>query len=289
MKFAMLTDSTCDLSPELAQKLELDIVPLILSVDGKEYHHFLDYRELEVHDFYKQLCGGAPVQTSQISPEEFRSYLEPPLKEGRDVLYIVFSSGTSGTFGTASMVGKELQEQYPNNRVVVYDSLSCSGGEGLLVYLAASYAQTGKTLDETVAYLDSIRPRLVHWFTVDDLDHLHRGGRISAAAALVGGMLGIKPVLHVDDEGRLIPMEKVRGRRKSLDRLVEHMTETAENAAEQTVFICHADCLQDGEYVKEQVRTRTGAKDVRLFYIGPLIGCHSGPGTIALFFLGSKR
>lgn len=289
MNFAMLTDSTCDLPQELAQELELGIVPLILSVDGKEYHHYLDYRELGMRDFYTRLDAGAPVQTAQISPAEFRAVLEPPLQTGRDVLYIVFSSGASGTFGTASLVGRELQADYPDRRVAVYDSLCCSGGEGLLVYLAARYAQTGKTLDEVLAYLDEIRPKLVHWFTVDDLDHLHRGGRISAAAALVGGMLGIKPVLHVDDEGRLISMEKVRGRRKSLDRLVDRMAETAENALEQTVFVCHANCAEDGDYVVRQVKERTGAEDVRLFYIGPLIGSHSGPGTVALFFLGGKR
>ena len=289
MQFAMLTDSTCDLPQELAQELELGIVPLILTVDGTEYRHYLDYRELSVRDFYTRLNAGAPVQTAQIGPAEFRDVLESPLKEGRDVLYLVFSSGTSGTFQTASLVGRELQADYPGRRVVIYDTLCCSGGEGLFVYLAARYAQSGKTLDEVLAYLDGIRPRLVHWFTVDDLDHLHRGGRISAAAALVGGMLGIKPVLHVDDAGRLIPMEKVRGRRKALARLVDHMAETAENAPEQTVFVCHADCPDDGAYVVRQVKERTGAKDVRLFYIGPLIGCHSGPGTVALFFLGSKR
>ncbi|MFT9077364.1 DegV family protein [Ethanoligenens sp.] len=289
MDFVLLTDSTCDLSPQMAEELAVSVIPLIYSIDGKEYYHYVDNRELNIHMYYDQLRAGAYPQTAQISPLEFREAFEPHLRAGKDVLYIAFSSGISGTYNTAAMVAKELQTEYPDRRMIVYDSLCASGGEGLLVYHAAKLAQTGQPLDTVLAWLDENRTKLVHWFTVDDLNHLHRGGRITGAAALVGGMLGIKPVLHVDDEGRLIPMEKVRGRRKALDRLVDHMIETAVDPVNQTVFINHADCMDDARYVEKQVRARVGATDIHLYYIGPLIGAHSGPGTLALFFLGSKR
>lgn len=289
MNFVLLTDSTCDLAPQMAEALSIQVIPLIYSIDGKEYYHHIDNRELDIHTFYDRLRAGLYPQTAQVSPLEFREAIEPYLRDGKDVLYIAFSSGISGTCGTASMVAKELQADYPDRRIVVYDSLCASGGEGLLVYHAAKRAQEGQTMDEILTWLDENRTKLVHWFTVDDLEHLRRGGRISGAAALVGGMLGIKPVLHVDNEGRLVPMEKVRGRRKALDRLVDHMAETAVDPAHQTVFINHADCEEDARYVEEQVRTRLGVSDIHTTFIGPLIGAHSGPGTMALFFLGSKR
>lgn len=289
MDFVLTTDSTCDLAPAMAEDLSVSVIPLIYTVGGKEYHHYVDNRELDIHTFYEQLRAGTFPSTAQISPLEFRDCFEPHLRAGKDVLYIAFSSGISGTYATASMVSKELEADYPGRRVTVYDSLCASGGEGLLVYHAAKLAQTGKSLDDVVDWLNANRDRLVHWFTVDDLDHLHRGGRISGAAALVGGMLGIKPVLHVDDEGRLVPMEKVRGRRKALERLVDHMAETAVDPAGQTVFLNHADCADDAAFVAEQVRSRLGVRDIQTYYIGPLIGAHSGPGTVALFFLGSKR
>lgn len=289
MDFVLMTDSTCDLAPEMVQELALTVIPLIYSIDGQEYYHYVDNHELDIHTYYDKLRAGLFPQTAQISPQEFRKAFESRLRTGKDVLYIAFSSGISGTCSTASMVAKELQAEYPDRRLIVYDSLCASGGEGLLVYHAARLAQAGKTLDDVLAWLDGNRLRLVHWFTVDDLDHLHRGGRISGAAALVGGMLGIKPVLHVDDEGHLVPMEKVRGRRKALERLVDHMTETAIDPAHQTVFLNHADCPEDARFVEEQVRARLGVTDIHTNFIGPLIGAHSGPGTVALFFLGSKR
>lgn len=289
MSFVLLTDSTCDLAPEMAEALSVQVIPLIYSIDGKEYYHYIDNREMDIHTYYEQLRAGLYPQTAQISPLEFREAFEPHLRDGKDVLYLAFSGGISGTCNTASMVAKELQADYPERRLVVYDSLCASGGEGLLVYHAAKRAQEGQSMDEVLAWLDENRTKLIHWFTVDDLEHLRRGGRISGAAALVGGMLGIKPVLHVDDAGRLVPMEKVRGRRKALDRLVDHMVETAIDPAHQTVFINHADCEDDARYLAEQVRTRLNVSDIHTYYIGPLIGAHSGPGTMALFFLGSKR
>ena len=182
-----------------------------------------------------------------------------------------------------------MEEQFPGRRVEVFDSLAAYMGEGLLVYLAAQQQKAGLTLDQLLAWLKENVLHLCHWFTVDDLNHLKRGGRVSAATALVGTMLGIKPVLHVDDEGHLIPVSKVRGRKQSLDELVRKMAETALDPAGQTVFISHGDCLADAQYVEKRVRETLGVKKFYINFIGPVIGAHSGPGTVALFFLGQHR
>ena len=187
------------------------------------------------------------------------------------------------------MARDELQEKYPERKILVSDTLCASMGEGLLVFLAAQKRLAGMAIDDLYRWVEENKLNLCHWFTVDDLNHLKRGGRISAAAAMVGTMLGIKPVLHVDDEGHLVPVEKVRGRRKSLDALVSHMENTAIQPAEQTIFISHGDCKEDAEYVAQQVRDRLKVKTIFVNYIGPVIGSHSGPGTMALFFLGTKR
>ena len=227
--------------------------------------------------------------TTQVNSEEFLHVFTPLLEGGEDVLYIAFSSGLSGTCQSAVLARNELKKRFPNRRLEVFDSRCASMGEGLLVWHAAKLRQQGKSLEEVLAWLKENVLRLCHWFTVDDLNHLKRGGRVSTATALVGTMLGIKPVLHVDDEGHLIPVSKVRGRRQSLDSLVKHMQETAMDPAGQMVFISHGDCLEDARYVEEQVRQRLGVQEVRVGYIGPVIGAHSGPGTVALFFLGKER
>lgn len=211
------------------------------------------------------------------------------LAEGEDVLYIAFSSGLSGTCQSAFIAKQQLEEQFPGRRVEVFDSLAASMGEGLLVYLAAQQQKAGLTLDQLLAWLKENVLHLCHWFTVDDLNHLKRGGRVSAATALVGTMLGIKPVLHVDDEGHLIPVSKVRGRKQSLDELVRKMAETVLDPAGQTVFISHGDCLADAQYVEKRIRETLGVKKFYINFIGPVIGAHSGPGTVALFFLGQHR
>ena len=204
-------------------------------------------------------------------------------------LWVPRPSGLSGTCQSALLAREELRRRFPERRLEVFDSLCASMGEGLLVYHAAKLRQEGRDMDQVLAWLKENVLRLCHWFTVDDLNHLKRGGRVSTATALVGTMLGIKPVLHVDNEGHLISVSKVRGRRQSLEALVSRMEETAVNPAEQTVFISHGDCLEDARYVEEQVRQRLGVQEVRVGYIGPVIGAHSGPGTVALFFLGKER
>lgn len=287
--YQIVTDSTADLTPELIRQLDVQVIPLCYMMGGRTYHNIPGGGEMTDREFYAKLRGGAMSTTTQINSEEFLRVFTPLLEAGQDVLYIAFSSGLSGTCQSAQLAREELQKRFPQRKMVVFDSLCASMGEGLLVYYAAKLRQEGKSLEEVLAWLQENVLRLCHWFTVDDLNHLKRGGRVSTATALVGTMLGIKPVLHVDDEGHLIPVSKVRGRKQSLDALVKRMEETAQGPAGQMVFISHGDCLEDARYVERQVREKLGVQQVEVGYIGPVIGAHSGPGTVALFFLGKER
>ena len=287
--FLIITDSTCDMPQEMADELGLAILPIRVSMEDKEYAHYLDGRELGFHEFYEKLLAGVPAKTSAANQEDFLSLMEPALAAGRDVLYIGFSSGLSSTYNVGVMTAAQLAEKYPERKVYTVDSLSASFGEGLLVYHAVQQKLAGKSIDEVRAFVEENRLHLCHWFTVDDLQHLKRGGRVSAAAAVFGTMLNIKPVLHVDDEGHLIPVGKVQGRTTSIKALLKKMQETAIDPAEQVVFISHGDCEKDAEKLAAMVRESIGPKEIILNPIGPVIGAHSGPGTVALFFLGTKR
>ena len=287
--FLIITDSTCDMPQEMADELGLAILPIRVSMEDKEYAHYLDGRELGFHEFYEKLRAGVPAKTSAANQEDFISLMEPALAAGRDVLYIGFSSGLSSTYNVGVMTAAQLAEKYPERKVYTVDSLSASLGQGLLVYHAVQQKLAGRSIDEVRAFVEENRLHLCHWFTVDDLQHLKRGGRVSAAAAAFGTMLNIKPVLHVDDEGHLIPVGKVQGRTTSIKALLKKMQETAIDPAEQVVFISHGDCEKDAEKLAAMVRESIGPKEIVLNPIGPVIGAHSGPGTAALFFLGTKR
>ncbi len=287
--FAIVTDSSCDLPEETVRELGLTVLPLTFIIDGKEYKDYPDGRDMQPAEFYARMRKGALCKTSAVNVEVFKDSIEKLLIQGKDVLCISFSSGLSNTYNAAKIACGELAEKYAERKVFAVDSLSASLGQGLLVYLAAKKMQAGENITQVRGWLEENKLHLCHWFTVDDLDHLKRGGRISAAAALVGTMLNIKPVLHVDDAGRLIPVGKVRGRRASLDALVNHMEQTAIEPAGQTVFISHGDTSGDAGYVASEVKRRMGVKNVLINYVGPVIGTHSGPGTVALFFLGTKR
>ena len=289
MRYRILTDSTGDLTPELVQELDLTVIPMEFTVDGKSYRNYPDGHEMSAKDFYDLLRAVKTSTTAQINSHEFTEWADPILQAGEDLLYIAFSSGLSGTCQSALLAKQELSEKYPDRKFLVVDSLCASMGEGLLVYYAAKMQQEGKSIDEVYQWLQENKLHLCHWFTVDDLNHLKRGGRVSSAAALFGTMLGIKPVLHVDDAGHLIPVAKIRGRKQSLDSLVAHMEETVTEPEKQVIFISHGDCLQDAQYVADKIREKWKVKDIVLNEIGPVIGTHSGPGTVALFFLGSKR
>jgi len=288
-EYVLFTDSNTDLPADLVQQLDLSVIPMLFEMDGKSYYNYPDNHEMDPKDFYAALRGGKTCTTSQVSPSRFDEIFSPVLESGKDILYLCFSSGLSGTFNTSRLAVEELCEKYPDRKIRTVDTLAASMGQGLLVYLAAKKRQEGMGLDELGDWVEENRLKLCHWFTVDDLMFLKRGGRVSGAAAVMGTMLGIKPVLHVDDEGHLIPMEKVRGRRASLDALVKHMQATAIQPAEQTVFISHGDCQADCDYVANQLREKLGVKHIVTSYIGPVIGAHSGPGTMALFFVGEKR
>lgn len=287
--YQIITDSTTDITADMIKELDLQVIPMCYMMDGKTYHNIPGGGEMTDHEFYEKLRSGKMSTTAQINSEEFTANFTPLLEQGKDILYLAFSSGLSGTCQSAFLAKKELEEKFPERRIEVFDTLCASMGEGLLAYHAAMLKKSGKTMDEVLDWLKENVLHLCHWFTVDDLNHLKRGGRVSAATALVGTALGIKPVLHVDNEGHLINVSKTRGRRASLDALVKEMEETAIDPAEQTAFISHGDCLEDAQYLEQQIREKLGVKKVYINFIGPVIGAHSGPGTVALFFLGKVR
>ena len=287
--YVIMTDSCCDLPAETAAGLELEVLPLRLELEGDIYRNCLDGREISFADFYRRVREGANAVTSAVNVGEFQEAMRRHLEAGRDVLCLCFSSALSTTYQSAVIAGKELEEAFPERKIFVVDSLCASLGQGLLVWLCARERQRGRPLEEVRAFAEETKGRICHWFTVDDLNHLKRGGRVSAAAALFGTMLSVKPVLHVDDGGRLIPMEKCRGRKASLLALVDHMEKTAVDPEEYPVFISHGDCREDADFVAEEVRRRLGVKQVFINYVGPVIGSHTGAGVMTLFFVGRSR
>ncbi|MDR0951521.1 MAG: DegV family protein [Oscillospiraceae bacterium] len=287
--YKIISDSTADLPLDLIEELDVHIIPMLFTVDGSDYLDSPYDPQLPTHDFYELLRAGKMSNTTQINIETFKDEFIPFLEKGLDILYICFSSGLSSTYNSALIAATDLKEQFPERKIIVVDSLAASMGEGLLVYHAAMLQKGGSSLEQTAAWVEENRLLLAHWFTVEDLNFLKRGGRVSGAAALVGTVLSIKPVLHVDDEGHLVPVEKLRGRRNSLAALVSHMEKTATDPGEQVVFISHADSLADAEYVEKLVREKFGVETVYINYIGPIIGTHAGPGTIALFFLAKNK
>ena len=287
--YVIVTDSCCDLTDELAKKAELTVIPMVLNISGNEYRNYLDEREISSKDFYARLRSGENASTSAVNMDVFTSVFEEILEQGKDVLYLGFSSGLSSTYHVSTLVAEELSKKYPNNKIYCVDTLAASMGEGLLVYLSALQKQAGKTIEEVRDFAENNKLNLCHWFTVDDLNHLKRGGRVSAATALVGSLLNIKPILHVDDEGHLINVGKVRGRKLSVETLFENMKKSAINPSEQIVFISHGDCEEDALTLKKMVQKEFRPKEIQINTIGPVIGAHSGPGTLALFFLGTNR
>lgn len=287
--YVILTDSCCDLSAGMAEELELHVLPLSFVMEEKEYFNHLDYRDISAKDFYARVRGGALGTTSAINVAVFTEAMTELVGQGKDVLCIAFSSGLSTTYQSAAIAAGEVMNAHPGSKVLVCDSRAASLGQGLLVYLAVQEKRKGKSIEEVQAFVEERKDHIDHWFTVDDLNHLKRGGRVSAAAALFGTMLSVKPVLHVDSQGRLIPMEKCRGRKASLLALVDHMEKTAVEPERYPVFISHGDCREDAEFVAEEVRRRLGVREVYIHYVGPVIGSHTGAGVMTLFFVGRER
>lgn len=287
--YKIITDSTTDLSPALIAEMDVHVIPMQYTVDGETFENDPEGKQLSFPAFYDRLRAGATAVTSQVSMEQLRNAAKPYLEAGQDVLYLAFSSGLSGTYNTARLTAEDLREEYPDRKIIVVDTLAASMGEGLLVWHAVEHKKAGESIGQVAKWVEDNRLKLAMWFTVDDLNHLKRGGRVSGAAALLGTMLSIKPVLHVDDEGHLIPQEKVRGRKQSLEALVSHIEKTGIEPAQQVVFISHGDCEEDLQFVVSLVKEKLGVKQVYTNYIGPVIGAHSGPGTVALFFMAQHR
>ena len=287
--FIILTDSSADLSGEMAQAADVQVLPLTFTIGGADYHNYPDNREMDPHLFYQRLRAGEVATTAAVNMNQYVEAIEPLLQAGRDVLVLAFSSGLSATFQSSKLAVEELSEKYPERKLYTVDTLCASLGQGLILYLAAGLQKQGKSIEEVRDWVEANKLHICHWFTVDDLMYLKRGGRVSAATAVVGTMLQIKPVMHVDDEGHLINVSKARGRKASLDALVKKVGETATDPASQTMFISHSDCEADARYVADQIQVKYGAKEIILNYIGPVIGAHTGPGCVALFFVGGTR
>lgn len=287
--YVLMTDSCCDLTDYMARELELEVLPLTMHMDGQDYPNDLAGTAISNEEFYKRIRAGKLATTSAVNVGQFQDAMRRVLQSGKDIVCVCFSSALSTTYQSAVIAADDLRPEFPEAEIHVVDSLSASLGQGLLLYLAAQQKKAGLTAAELAKWVEENRLSICHWFTVDDLNHLKRGGRISAATALVGTMLSIKPVLHVDDEGRLISVSKARGRKASLMALVDRMEATALDAANGTVFISHGDCEGDALLVADEITRRFGNRDIHLNYVGPVIGNHSGPGTVALFFVGSKR
>lgn len=287
--FVILTDSSCDLPASMAAEMQLEVLPLTLDLDGECYKNYLDGREIGFHDFYERSKTAKSMKTSAVNQQQFMDIMEPLVAAGNDILYLGFSSGLSGTYNASVLAANELNEKYPDHKIVTVDTLCASLGQGMFVYLCWQQKQAGKTIDEVAAYAEQIKPNLAHWFTVNDLMFLKRGGRVSAATAIVGSALSIKPIMHVDDEGHLIKVSTARGRKASIRALLAEMEKTGIDVANQHIFISHGDCEDDANYLASLIREKFDVKDITINYVGPVIGAHSGPGTLALFFLAEKR
>lgn len=290
--FKIITDTTSDLPMDYIKKNNIGLMYLSCIMDGVTYTKD-NMEQLDMKEFYSKMRAGEMPTTSQVNPEEGKEELLSILGECREILCLSFSSGLSGTYNSMRIAAEEIMEEQPDARIIVIDTLCASLGEGLLVHKAVELRRSGKSLEETAAWVKEHIQNLIHVFTVDDLQHLYRGGRVSRAAALVGTVAGIKPILHVDEEGHLIPISKVRGRRKALNALVDHMEEKMGSFLEENrndmVFISHSDAQEDAEYVKSEIERRFGIKNFLISMIGPVIGSHTGTGTIALFFMGESR
>ena len=287
-KFVVITDSASDLPKSYFEAHDVDCVPLGYTMNGVNYEGE-DGQSLDVREFYAILRGGSMPTTYQISPEIAKKHIEKFVKAGRDVLVVAFSSGLSGTANSFVLAARELSEEYPAQKIFVVDSLCASLGQGLFVDYVVKKADEGASIEETRDYAENLKQHICHYFTVDNLFHLKRGGRVSATTAVVGSMLKIKPVLHVDHEGHLIPIGKAMGRKKSISALVEYMKELQTLQPGDPIFISHGDCMEDVEHLVSLLKATYGEREIFINYIGSVIGTHSGAGTLALFFRGEHR
>lgn len=288
MAFLIGTDSTADLPESFIKERNITVFELTTNIGGETYG---TDKKLDVKNFYGLLRNGENATTSQVNPDEAKENLLKMLEKGNEILYVAFSSGLSGTFNSVRLAAEEICEDNPDAKIIVIDSKCASLGEGLLVNYIADLRDEGKTIDEAATWANEHALNVVHMFTVDDLNFLFRGGRVSKSAALLGTVLNIKPVLHVDDEGHLVPLSKVRGRKKALLSLVDGMEEKIGSFVNKidVFYVSHGDCIEDAEFVRDEVKSRFHIDDSMINFVGPVVGSHSGPGTVALFFMGDNR
>ncbi len=285
--YTIFADSACDLSADILNKWQVKYACLTFTFDdeGKEYLN----DEMSPSDFYASIRSGKTARTSAINVAAFKELFLDDLKDGKDVLYLGFSGGLSTTCNSARIAAEELAEEFADRKVMVVDTLSASAGFGLLLYLAVCKRDEGASIEEVARFVEEKRFNLCHWFTVDDLNHLKRGGRISPTVAFIGTVMGIKPVLHMDDEGHLINMFKVRGRKAAIKALADKFGELAVDNTSGPVYISHGDCIDDANELAHIIEEEYKVKTDIITYVGPVIGAHSGPGTLALFFVGKER
>lgn len=284
--YIITVNSTVDTGKEWLEERNVPVIPLKYTIDGQEY---TDMYGLSDKDFFQKLREGKMSVTSQINPEEAKEMLEPYVKEGKDVLHLAFSSALSGTCNSMKIAAEELQEEYPEAKVIVVDTLCACMGEAMLLYYALKQKEAGKTIEEVAQWAEENKLHVCHNVTVDDLFHLHRGGRVSKTAAVLGTMVKVKPIIHMDDNGALQVIGKERGRKKSLHKIVDMAVERSEGWDNEIIMITHGDCLEDAEYVAKLVREKMGVENVFIHNIGTVIGSHTGPGVVATFCMGNKR
>lgn len=284
--YIITVNSTVDTGKEWLKERNVPVIPLKYTIDGQEY---TDMHGLSDKEFFQKLREGKMSVTSQINPEEAKEMLEPYVKEGKDVLHLAFSSALSGTCNSMKIAAEELQEEYPEAKVIVVDTLCACMGEAMLLYYALKQKEAGKTIEEVAQWAEENKLHVCHNVTVDDLFHLHRGGRVSKTAAVLGTMVKVKPIIHMDDNGALQVIGKERGRKKSLHKIVDMAVERSEGWDNEIIMITHGDCLEDAEYVAKLVREKMGVENVLIHNIGTVIGSHTGPGVVATFCMGNKR
>ncbi len=288
MSYSIVINSSTDLPESVLKEFDFVLAPLTFNMEEKAYVNDLGYKSMPIKEFYKHLRDGKLVTTSQLNSEDYIKIIEEEFNKGKDVLILSFSSGLSGSYNGARLALEHFKDH--KQKVYLVDTLAASLGEGLLVYLAGLQKQAGKSIEEVRDYVEEVKLNIAHWFTVDDLMFLKRGGRLSGASAVIGSLLKVKPVLHVNNEGRLIPRLKIIGRKKSLNTLVDKLKTTIDTSISNLVFISHGDDLNGANYVKEKIEELDLGLDIKIVnYIGPVIGAHSGPGTIALFFTTTER
>lgn len=288
MSFTIVTDTCSNLPDDIIEKFGIEVLPFMFLTGDEIYKSYTKGEKSNLKQFYDMMREGKVFTTSLPAIADSTEVFKSILDSGKDILFLGFSTGLSGGYEAMSNILEELKPQYPDRKLLHIDTLAASCGEGLLVWYAAEMMEAGKSIEETAQWVEDNKLKLAHWFTVDDLQYLYRGGRVSKTAAFAGQMLNIKPVLHVDNDGHLIPMEKVRGRKRSIKALVDHMKETCDKPIKK-VMISHGDCIEDVETLKGELTKEFGKLDITVNYVDPVIGAHSGPGTLALFFLADHR